>query len=43
MTKKTNQKMKDRSHRYDTNRPRPRNGDNYSKYKMSLYNDGYMY
>ena len=28
-------KMKNRSHRYDINRPRPRNGHKYIKYKMS--------
>ena len=29
-------KMKKRSHRYDLNRPWPRNGDKYTKYKMCL-------
>ena len=28
--------MKNRSHRYDINRPRPRHGHKYSKYKMDL-------
>ena len=28
--------MKKRSHRYDLNRPWPRNGDKYTKYKMCL-------
>ena len=27
-------KMKNRSQRYDTNRPRPRHGPKYTKYKM---------
>ena len=36
-------KMKNRSHRYDINRPRPRNGHKYIKYKMSHYNDGSVY
>ena len=27
-------KMKNKSHRYDINRPRPKNGHKYSKYKM---------
>ena len=29
-------KMKNRSHRYDINRPRPRHGQRYTKYKMYL-------
>ena len=28
--------MKTRSHRYRTNRPRPRHGHKYTKYKMCL-------
>ena len=28
--------MKNRSHRYDINRPRPRHGHKYTKYKMCL-------
>ena len=28
--------MKNRSHRYDINRPRPRHGHRYPKYKMCL-------
>ena len=28
--------MKNRSHRYDINRPRPREGHKYIKYKMCL-------
>ena len=36
-------KMKNRSHRYDIDRPRPRHGHKYTKYKMSQYNDGYVY
>ena len=35
--------MKNRSHKYDINRPRPRHGYKYAKYKMSRYNDGYVY
>ena len=34
---------KNRSDRYDINRPRPRHEHKYTKYKMSQYNDGYMY
>ena len=34
--------MKIRSNRSDINRPGPRNGHKYTKYKMSQYNDGYM-
>ena len=29
-------KMKNRSYRYDMNRPRPRHGHKYTKYKMYL-------
>ena len=29
-------KIKNRSHRYDINRPRPRHGHKYTKYKMCL-------
>ena len=29
-------KMKHRSHRYDVNRPRPRHGHKYTKYKVCL-------
>ena len=32
-------KMKNRSHRYDISRPRSRQGQNYSKYKVSQYGD----
>ena len=35
-------KLKNRLHRYDINRPRPRHGLKHAKY-MSQYNDGYMY
>ena len=35
-------KMKNRSHRYDINRPRPKHGHKYTKY-VSHYNDGYGY
>ena len=34
MTMKMRLTMKNRSHRYDINRPRPRHGDKYGKYKM---------
>ena len=34
--------MKNTSHRYDINRPRPRHGHKYSK-KMFQYDDAYMY
>ena len=34
-------KMKNRSHRYDINRPRSRHGHKYSK--VYQYNDAYMY
>ena len=34
--------MKIRSNRSDINRPRPRNGHKYTKYKMSQHNDGYV-
>ena len=43
MTIKMRLKMKSRSSRYDINRPRRRHGHRYTKYKMSRYNDGYMY
>ena len=35
--------MKKRSQRYDINRPRLRPGPRYTKYKISHYNDGYIY
>ena len=35
--------MKNRSQIYDINRPRPRYGHKYTKYKISRHNDGYMY
>ena len=36
--------MKNRSHRYDINRPWPRHGHKYSKYKkLPHYDDVYMY
>ena len=39
-----NMKNKNRSHRYDINRPRSRHGHKYSKYKkMSLHEDDYMH
>ena len=34
MTMKMSLKMKNRSHRYDINRPRLRHGHKYAKYKM---------
>ena len=36
-------KMKNRSNRYDISRPRSRQGQIYSKYKVSQYGDAYMY
>ena len=36
MTLKMMLKMKNRSHRYEINRPSPRNGHKYTKYKMCL-------
>ena len=36
-------KMKNKSHRYTVNKPRPRYGHKYSKYKMSQYDDDCMY
>ena len=36
-------KMENRSHRYYINRPRSRNEHKYSKYKVSHYDDAYMY
>ena len=36
-------KKKNKSHKYDINGPRPRHGHEYTKCKMSQYNDGYMY
>ena len=36
-------KMKNRSHRYDISRPRSRQGQNYSKYKVSQYGEAYVY
>ena len=40
---KMKMKIKNRSHRYDTNRPSVRHGHIYSKYKMSHYENAYMY
>ena len=34
MTMKTRLKNKNRSHKYDIERPRPRNGRRYTKYKI---------
>ena len=36
-------KMKNRSHRYDLNRARPRHEHKYSKYKVSQYDDAYIF
>ena len=37
-------KWKNRSHRYDINKPRPRHEQKSSvKYQASQYDDGYMY
>ena len=36
-------KMKNKSHRYNINKPRSRYGHKYSKYKMSQYDDDCMY
>ena len=36
MTMKNSLEMKNRPHRYDINRPRPRHGHKYAKYKMYL-------
>ena len=40
MTMKMMLKMKNR---YEISRPRPRHGHKCTKYKLSQYNDGYMY
>ena len=40
---KTKIKMKSRSHRYNINRPRSRRGQKYSGYKVSQYDNAYMY
>ena len=42
MTLKMRLKIKNRSHRYDINRPRPRHGDKIGKYVFQ-YNDDDMY
>ena len=34
---------KNRSQRYEINKPKPRHGTKSTKYKMSQYNNGYMY
>ena len=36
-------KMKNRSHRYDINRPKPRYRQKYSKNEVSQYDDAYNY
>ena len=36
-------KMKNRSNRYDISRPTSRQGHNCSKYNVSQYGDAYMY
>ena len=43
MKMKIRLKIKNRSHRYDINRPHSRHGHKYTKYKMSQCNGGYMY
>ena len=43
MAMKTRLKMKNRLQRYDINRPRIRHSLKYTKYKISQYNDDYMY
>ena len=35
--------MKNRSHRHDINRPRSRHGHKCRKYRVSQYDDAYMY
>ena len=40
---KMNMKMKNRSHRYNINKPRPSHEQKYSKYQVSQHDDGYMY
>ena len=35
--------MKNKPHKCDINRYRPRQGHKHIKYKMSQYNDGYIY
>ena len=39
---KMRMKIKNRSHRYNINRLRPRQGHIYTKHNMSQFNDGYM-
>ena len=39
MIMKMRLKMKNRSHRYDTNIPRPRHGRKNTEYELSQYND----
>ena len=36
-------KLKNRSQKYGINRPQPRNGHKYNKYKVSQYDDGNIY
>ena len=36
-------KVKNRSHRYNINKPGPKHGHKYTKYKMSQYTDGFSY
>ena len=43
MTMKMRLQIKNRSHRYDINRPWPTHGRHKYKYKMCQYNDGYLY
>ena len=39
----SNTQNEKKSHIYDIDRPRTRHWHKYPKYKMSHYNDGYMY
>ena len=43
MKMKMKLKMENISHKCYINRRRPRHGHEHTKYKMSQYNDGYMY
>ena len=36
-------KVKNRSHRYNINKPEPKHGHKYTKYEMSQYSDGFRY
>ena len=43
ITMRMKMKFKNRSHRYDINKPRSRHGHKSSKYKKSQYDDAFMY